>query len=139
MLDRSKCKVMEISNDGKNWDNKRIVIEIFKDNSCLAVDDIYFSAEEIEEFRQCNGSFGTTKYHHCREIKEPEKRLMTQKEYITWVVTTGYKNWVLRYENCTHLFAPLPWSQISDLKYLRKAPIDEKGNIGEWTKFEVEE
>ena len=66
MLDRSKCEMMLVSNDGKTW-VKRIVIEIINDGGCTAVTDGFENA--FKEYRILDLAF----WQFCKPITEKQQ------------------------------------------------------------------
>ena len=128
MIDRDKAFWAYVWQTEKNEDRKRLVIDINKDGSCLAVLD-YDETSFLE-----GGSYDTWIWPNYERIPEPEKRLMTRKEILGFIAWNPHI--VIRIKD------EMPQTSIhfnfmSDIPIYSWAPITEAGEIGEWNKFEV--
>lgn len=131
MLDRSKCKEMWVwDRDDEDNKEKLMVIEICQ-AGCIAIPHYYRN-----EFDN-NGLYNTEAFDYCEEIKEPKKRPMTRNEVLGFIAHNPHIVVKFGQQDARTSGA---WNYFdTELEAFRYATIDEKGNIGEWSKFEVEE
>lgn len=79
MLDRSKCKKMLVWDDDRIGAGERIVIDVFPDGSCIAVDLGY------EESFYAGGEYEIDIWDHYKETPEKTKRWMTHDKIFAMI------------------------------------------------------
>ncbi len=128
MIDRNKAFWAYVWQTEKNEDRKRLVIDINKDGSCLAVLD-YDETSFLD-----GGSYDTWVWSNYERIPEPKKRLMTRKEILGFIAWNPHI--VVRIQDGVPQTS-IHFNFMSDIPIYSWAPITEAGEIGEWKKFEV--
>jgi len=134
MLDRSECKKMWVWDGDKEnpKDEKRIVIEIFDNGSCLVI------SKNTEEYFKAKHNFSVLQYDHCEEIQEPKKRLMTRDEVLGFLANES--GIVVRTNRYVEPKLPSSFAFDCVIRAYEWARISRTGELlTDWHKFEVED